>query len=153
MMDYVRKAASAIEESLGVGSSAALVLTFLIVLISVYVTLQVFQVLSGSAIRTRRSRGNAALLLGQCGSGKTAVFFRLRDGEEVQTVSSLSASRDSFEIKAGEAHDQKLGPLEVVDFPGHLRMRGKANDMVKEARCIIYMVDAEDKPKLKDGHR
>ena len=22
-----------------------------------------------------------------------------------------------------------------------------------QARCIIYMVDAEDKPKLKDGHR
>ena len=48
-----------------------------------------------------------------------------------------------------QATDQKLGPLEaarpnvaapvsanlrqVVDFPGHLRMRGKANDMVKEA--------------------
>ncbi|CAE7513222.1 SRPRB [Symbiodinium natans] len=175
MMEYVRKASGAIEASLGVGSSTALVLTFLVILISIYATLHIFQVVSGSGIRPRRSRGNAALLLGPCGSGKTAVFFRLRDGEEVQTVSSLSPARDSFEIKAGEAPllalarafllpvvpgcsscimlpqaDQKLGPLEVVDFPGHLRMRGKANDMVKEARCIIYLVDAEDKPKLKD---
>ncbi|CAE7231256.1 Srprb, partial [Symbiodinium sp. KB8] len=150
MMDYLRKASGALEASLGVGSSTASVLTFLLILISVYVTLQIFQVVSGSGIRSRRSRGNAALILGPCGSGKTSVFFRLRDGEEVQTVSSLAPARDSFEIKAGEAEDQKLGPLEVVDFPGHLRMRGKANDMVKEARCIIYLVDAEDKPKLKD---
>ena len=52
---------------------------------------------------------------------------------------------------------------QVVDFPGHLRMRGKANDMLPEviasrcfrglgeARCIVYLVDADDKPKLKES--
>ena len=39
---------------------------------------------------------------------------------------------------------------QVVDFPGHLRMRGKANDMLPEARCIVYLVDSDDKPKLKE---
>eukprot|EP00913_Durusdinium_trenchii_P001522 g1409.t1 len=78
-------------------------------------------------------------MLGQCGAGKTATFFRLRDGEEVQTVSSLQLSRDKFPIKAGENADQNLPSVEVVDFPGHLRMRGKASDMLPEARCIIYL--------------
>eukprot|EP00435_Cladocopium_sp_Y103_P040529 s2202_g11.t1 len=113
--------------------------------------LQLFQVFSGNALgRSRRSRGNVTLMLGQCGSGKTATFFRLRDGEEVQTVSSLQLQRDSFPIKAGENPDQQLSSVEVIDFPGHLRMRGKANDMLPEARCIIYLVDSDDKPKLKD---
>ena len=29
---------------------------------------------------------------------------------------------------------------EVVDFPGHLRMRGKANDMVKEALNVLTVL-------------
>lgn len=150
-MEALRQATGSIEAFLGVGSSTALVLTWLVILLSVYVSLQLFQVFSGNALgRSRRSRGNVTLMLGQCGSGKTATFFRLRDGEEVQTVSSLQLQRDSFPIKAGENPDQQLSSVEVIDFPGHLRMRGKANDMLPEARCIIYLVDSDDKPKLKD---
>ncbi|CAK9106869.1 Signal recognition particle receptor subunit beta (SR-beta) [Durusdinium trenchii] len=149
-METIRQASGSIESFLGVGSSTALVLTWLVILLSVYITVQIFQVASGGTLRTRRSRGNVTLMLGQCGAGKTATFFRLRDGEEVQTVSSLQLSRDKFPIKAGENADQNLPSVEVVDFPGHLRMRGKASDMLPEARCIIYLVDSEDKPKLKD---
>eukprot|EP00931_Biecheleriopsis_adriatica_P090675 TRINITY_DN64617_c0_g1_i1.p1 TRINITY_DN64617_c0_g1~~TRINITY_DN64617_c0_g1_i1.p1 ORF type:complete len:283 (+),score=75.82 TRINITY_DN64617_c0_g1_i1:77-850(+) len=139
-----------IETNFGLGSGTSQVVAWIVVLLSIFLVLQFFQVVSGSALKKRRSRGNLVLMLGQCGAGKTATFFRLRDGEEVQTVSSLKQNRDSFPIKTGEAADQTVGPLEVVDFPGHLRMRGKANDMVNEARCIVYVVDSEDKQKLKD---
>ncbi|CAJ1399895.1 unnamed protein product [Effrenium voratum] len=149
-METIRRASGSLEASLGLGSGTALALTWLVVLLSVYLSLQLFQVMSGSALKKRRSRGSAAMILGQCGAGKTALFFRLRDGEEAQTVSSLQPLRDSFALNAPQAPDQKLGPIEVLDFPGHMRMRGKCGDLLKEARCIIYMVDSEDKPKLKD---
>merc|ERR1712194_982651 len=45
---------------------------------------------------------------------------------------------------------ESFGPVEVVDLPGHLRYRGRQNELLKEARCIIYMVDSEDKQRLKD---
>ena len=63
----------------------------------------------------------------------------------------------AIQVLTVQAPDQKLGPLEallsvrrlpdnamhvceVVDFPGHLRMRGKANDMVKEARSQLAIL-------------
>eukprot|EP00930_Biecheleria_cincta_P035034 TRINITY_DN24134_c0_g1_i1.p1 TRINITY_DN24134_c0_g1~~TRINITY_DN24134_c0_g1_i1.p1 ORF type:complete len:256 (-),score=42.27 TRINITY_DN24134_c0_g1_i1:131-898(-) len=138
-----------VEETFGVGSSTAQVFTVVVIMLSLYLLLQVFQVATGSA-KLRRKRGNATLILGQCRAGKTTLFFRLRDREEVQSVSSLNPHRDSFPIKIGESEEQSLGPLEVIDFPGHLRYRSRALEMVKEARCIVYLVDSEDKPRLKD---
>jgi len=138
-----------VEETFGVGSSTAQVLTAVVVMLSLYLLLQIFQVATSSA-KLRRTRGNMTLILGQCGSGKTALFFRLRDREDVQSVSSLSPHRDSFSLKIGDAEEQTLGPLEVMDFPGHLRFRSRAAELVKEARCIVYVVDSEDKPRLKD---
>ena len=42
-MEALRQAAGGIEGFLGVGSSTALVLTWLVILLSVYVSLQLFQ--------------------------------------------------------------------------------------------------------------
>ncbi|CAK0837252.1 unnamed protein product [Prorocentrum cordatum] len=41
-------------------------------------------------------------------------------------------------------------PEEVMDYPGHPRLRGKLVEHLKEARCIIYVVDSENKAQLKD---
>jgi hypothetical protein len=43
-MEALRQATGSIEAFLGVGSSTALVLTWLVILLSVYVSLQLFQV-------------------------------------------------------------------------------------------------------------
>merc|ERR1719316_1733835 len=94
------------------------------------------------------SRGNLLLLLGQCGAGKTALFFRLRDAEDVQTVSSLKPLRDTLNIKAEGEED--LPTIETVDCPGHQRLRGKSMDLVKQARAMVYVVDSQDKARLKD---
>merc|ERR1712048_877195 len=84
------------------------------------------------------------------GAGKTALFFQLRDRAETDTVSSLKPLRDKLQIQTGSEEGDTLGPIEVVDYPGHLRYRGKAAELIKEARCIVYVIDAEDKQKLKD---
>merc|ERR1712039_91041 len=112
----------------------------------------VLTLVQGATKGKRRSRGNLALLMGQCGSGKTTTFFRLREPhveEPVTTVSSLKPLREVLQLRPGE-DKESFGPVEVVDFPGHLRMRGKQNKLVPEARCIVYMIDSEDKQRLKD---
>mmetsp|Transcript_67555 Transcript_67555/g.197699 ORF Transcript_67555/g.197699 Transcript_67555/m.197699 type:complete len:259 (+) Transcript_67555:69-845(+) len=149
-MEAVNGLASSVEAKLGVSTSSAQVLTWLAILFVGYLVLQVLQGLSKGVLKSRRGRGNLVLLLGQCGAGKTALFFRLREkNEEVQTVSSLKPIRDVLQIEAEEG-EEALGSIEVVDYPGHQRLRGKAAELLKEARCIVYVIDSEDKQRLKD---
>lgn len=145
-MESVNALAAVVESKLGIGASFAQVVTWLIIFTIGYLLLQVVQAVTGSALKKRRVRGQVALIMGQCGAGKTALFFRLRDKVAVESVSSLKPLRDRMEI-------EDLGlpaPIEVVDYPGHQRMRGRAADLLPEARCILYVVDSEDKPRLKD---
>uniref|UniRef100_A0A7S1RE66 Signal recognition particle receptor subunit beta n=1 Tax=Alexandrium catenella TaxID=2925 RepID=A0A7S1RE66_ALECA len=149
-MEAVNGLASSVEAKLGVSTGFAQVLTWLLVLAVAYLALQALQGLGKGVLKSSRGRGNVALILGQCGAGKTVLFFRLRDrDEEVQTVSSMKPIRDTLQINAGEG-EEALGPIEVVDYPGHLRLRGKSADLLKDARCIIYVIDSEDKQRLKD---
>uniref|UniRef100_A0A7S4Q0I1 Signal recognition particle receptor subunit beta n=1 Tax=Alexandrium monilatum TaxID=311494 RepID=A0A7S4Q0I1_9DINO len=149
-MEAVNGLAGSVEAKLGVSTNFAQVLTWLAILVVGYLALQLLQGLGKGALKSVRGRGNLALILGQCGSGKTALFFRLRDrDEEVQTVSSLTPIRDTLQIRVDEG-EEAIGPLEVVDCPGHQRLRGKAAELLKDARCIIYVIDSEDKQRMKD---
>merc|ERR1712190_582130 len=148
-MDSINGISSSVEATLGVSSSIAQVLTWLVILSIGYLVLTIVK---GASKGKRRSRGNLALLMGQCGSGKTTAFFRLREPHEeepVTTVSSLKPLREVLQLRPG-GDKESFGPVEVEDFPGHLRMRGKQNNLLTEARCIVYLIDAEDKQKLKD---
>jgi len=145
----VNGAATVVEAKLGVSTSTAQVLTWLVVLASIYLLLQVFQSVAKPLLEGKRARGQLTLVLGQCGAGKTALFFRLRELAEVQTVSSLKPLRDTMQIKES-ADGEAIGSIEVMDYPGHPRLRGKLVEHLKEARCIIYVVDSENKAQLKD---
>lgn len=148
MVDAADGVTEAVEASSG--GMMSQVFTWMVILMLIWVAFQMLQGPLSGFLKTRRSRGNAAVLLGQCGAGKTALFYQLRDRVEVQSVSSLKQNRDKLQIKTGEGEEDVLGPIEVVDCPGHQRLRGQAVELVKEARCIVYMVDSEDKQKLKD---
>lgn len=148
-MDKINVLANNVQDKLGVSNNVAQVLAWLTILVVAYMALQVLQGLTKSALQKRRTRGQLALLLGQCGAGKTSIFFRLRDGEEVQTVSSLKPLKDTFQLRPQE-DAETFGPIEVVDYPGHQRLRGKVAEILKDARCILYVVDSEDKQRLKD---
>jgi len=149
-METVGGITRSLEANLGVSTSVAQVLAWLAILTLGYIVLQVAQGATKGLFTKRRGRGQLALILGQCGAGKTAMFYRMRDQEEVQSVSSLKAQRDTFKIQVGEGSDEVLGPLEVVDYPGHARLRTKAAELLPQARCIVYVVDSEDKQRLKD---
>mmetsp|Transcript_17401 Transcript_17401/g.40654 ORF Transcript_17401/g.40654 Transcript_17401/m.40654 type:complete len:259 (-) Transcript_17401:108-884(-) len=148
-MEAMNDAASKVAASAGLSSGMSQVVVWFALLLFCYVTLQIFLMLvrTGDGKGGARRRGDKLLLLGQCGSGKTTLFFQLRDQMEVKTVSSLKSFHDKLRICSGE---ELVAVVETIDFPGHTRMRAKAAELLKEARCIVYLIDSEDKQKMKD---
>eukprot|EP00921_Rhytidocystis_pertsovi_P026642 GHVQ01042974.1.p1 GENE.GHVQ01042974.1~~GHVQ01042974.1.p1 ORF type:complete len:338 (+),score=44.11 GHVQ01042974.1:57-1070(+) len=94
-----------------------------------------------------KGRSDCVLLLGQCGAGKTALFLRLANLYNSETVSSIKANRGSFPL--GE--DNKSTLTEVIDYPGHRRLREGALSLLPSAKCIVYLVDAADKGSIKNA--
>jgi signal recognition particle receptor subunit beta len=163
-MEALATVAKTFEVNVGVGPGVAQALAWISVLLISYLAMQlVHSMVFGGGLRKKKARGQKLFIIGQNGAGKTALFFRLRDCVPVNSVSSLKPLRDTMKIKqeaqksenggtAEDAHtdDDGIGPVEVVDFPGHNRLRGKLTEIIAEARCIVYVVDSEDKAKLKD---
>lgn len=91
-----------------------------------------------------RSKSNTIVLAGLSGSGKTVLFYQLRDGSSSQgTVTSMEPNDDSFVLHSESVKDkQKL--VHVVDVPGHLRLRSKLDEYLDHAAGLIFVVDALD---------
>ena len=74
------------------------------------------------------------LLLGGCGSGKTSLFYRWSSpGHKIATVPSQTANRGKVLPNS---------TLEVVDYPGHPRLRTGLAPLLARAGKIVYLVDA-----------
>lgn len=147
VLDAVGAAPEAAEAS---GGGVTQVLMWLMIFFIAWLAIQVLRPMMGGALKKRRQRGQALLVLGQSGSGKTLLFHRMRDGVSVECVSSLKENRDSMQVSTG-SDSEPIGPIEVVDHPGHQRMRTKGLGLLAEARCIVYMIDSEDRAKMKDA--
>jgi signal recognition particle receptor subunit beta len=82
---------------------------------------------------TSRSGGpDVTLLLGPCGAGKTAMFFKWQSPKlKIKTVTSQSINRGFV-----------LGKNEVIDYPGHPRLRGGLSTLIPRARRIVFVVDS-----------
>lgn len=103
-----------------------------LVVVALTVLLLALRALRGGA------RGDAVLLVGPCYSGKTALFTALRDGAAAKTVTSMEESAAAVSLGAkGEA-------LQLVDLPGHPRLRSKLDAHAPRARCVVFVVDAVD---------
>lgn len=95
--------------------------------------------LGGSGADRRR-----VLLCGACGAGKTQLFLTLRDGTtHGGSVTSMAENEARVDVEG------KLGKkgivrkaVNVVDLPGHPRLRAKLDHYVAGARGVIFVVDA-----------
>lgn len=84
--------------------------------------------------------GNSILLLGDVGSGKTTLFFWLRDGEASETVTSMRENNEEFVprgLPAGADAKRRW-----VDFPGHGSQRYRLGEFLGAARAVVFLVDA-----------
>ncbi|EFJ29064.1 SRP receptor, beta subunit [Selaginella moellendorffii] len=114
-------------------TTAAVFLVTLLLLVSVLVA------------SLRRKKRNTIVILGLSGSGKTALFYQLRDASLYEgTVTSMVPNEDTFLLHSEISKSGKIKPVHVVDLPGHPKLRPLLDDYLPKAQGILFMVDALD---------
>jgi signal recognition particle receptor subunit beta len=96
----------------------------------------------------RTSKSNTILLAGLSGSGKTVLFYQLRDGSPHQgTVTSMEPNDDTFVLHSDlseEKQKKKAVPVHLIDVPGHPRLKPKLDEYLPQAAGLVFTVDAQD---------
>ncbi|CAM9138890.1 unnamed protein product [Ascophyllum nodosum] len=82
-------------------------------------------------------RKGVVLFLGPCGSGKTAMCYRLSKDVFAPTVTSMQAC--TYDCK-------KLTPssklsASLIDYPGHERLRGGVREELQRADRLVFVLD------------
>ena len=86
----------------------------------------------------RKRKGTTFVLYGPTLAGKTALFYRLKQGKFVSSVSSMKENSGEF-VWQGDESQQKRN---TVDIPGHGRLNWRLKDFLPSTKCIIFVVDA-----------
>ncbi|KAL2343511.1 hypothetical protein Fmac_004796 [Flemingia macrophylla] len=93
----------------------------------------------------KRAKSNTVVLTRLSGSGKTVIFYQLRDGSTHQgTVTSMEPNEDTFILHSEKTGKGKIKSVHVVDVPGHSRLRPKLDEYLPQAAGIVFVVDALD---------
>eukprot|EP00250_Pteridium_aquilinum_P019162 c24324_g1_i2 orf=375-1157(+) len=112
---------------------------------SAVLLLTLFLLLLVARFAYKKRKSDTVLLVGLSGSGKTALFYQLRDGSTHKgTVTSMEANVDRFILHSESTKQGKAKPVRLVDVPGHMKLRAKLDEFLTEAGGIIFLVDAAD---------
>ncbi|KAI3963082.1 hypothetical protein MKX01_004138 [Papaver californicum] len=115
---------------------------YVVVVVGVLVFAFVFLFLVGLF---QRSKSDTIVLAGLSGSGKTVLFYQLRDGSPHQvTVTSMDPNEGNFMLHSETSRKGKIKPVHVVDVPGHFRLRPKLDEYLPQTAGLIFLVDALD---------
>ncbi|XP_022737983.1 signal recognition particle receptor subunit beta-like isoform X2 [Durio zibethinus] len=100
----------------------------------------------------KRTKPNTIVLTGLSGSGKTVLFYQLRDGSSHQgTVTSMEPNEGTFVLNS-ESNKGKIKPVHLVDVPGHSRLWPKLDEFLPQAAGIVFLVDSlEFLPNLRSA--
>lgn len=91
----------------------------------------------------KRTKSNTIVLTGLSGSGKTVLFYQLRDGSSHQgAVTSMEPNEGTFVLHSETTKKGKIKPVHLVDVPGHSRLRLKLDEFLPQAAGIVFVVDA-----------
>lgn len=88
----------------------------------------------------RRKRGGTVVIAGPPNSGKTTLFFQLKDGSVHNGVVASMAENSatvSLRLPRGGA---RAAPL--LDVPGHHSMRHRLEAALDDAAAVVFLVDA-----------
>ena len=106
------------------GAPAYMVVPFIALLV-LYVVLVIRFILHmrGLNVSFTGKKKKMTLLLGPRHAGKTSFFHLIRDGEHIDTVSSMKELTCRFAVHAKYNLNKFEAELTVVDYPGHERLR------------------------------
>ncbi|KAG6530469.1 signal recognition particle receptor subunit beta-like [Zingiber officinale] len=91
----------------------------------------------------RRSKSKTVWLAGLSGSGKTVLFYQLRDGSpHLGAVTSMEPNDGTFVLHFELEKKGKLNPVRLVDVPGHSQLRPKLDEFLLHAAGVIFVVDS-----------
>jgi signal recognition particle receptor subunit beta len=93
----------------------------------------------------RKQRGNTILLVGVCNSGKTSIFMKLVHNKDVQTVTSMKVN--SIETNLNGQINKKIN---LVDFPGHDRLREQIHNYLPGTGGVVFVIDAAN-PQIRQS--
>ncbi|KIY72117.1 P-loop containing nucleoside triphosphate hydrolase protein, partial [Cylindrobasidium torrendii FP15055 ss-10] len=101
-------------------------------LAAVFLLLVVF-LFSRRSVATRR--GSSVLLVGAADAGKTSIFSKLAYDNPLPSHTSLQTNVSTFLLE-GEKR------IQIVDTPGHPRIRDQFRDHLEDARVVVFVVDS-----------
>ncbi|GLT86479.1 hypothetical protein SLE2022_046180 [Rubroshorea leprosula] len=91
----------------------------------------------------KRTTSNTIVLTGLTGSGKTILFYQLRDGSShLGAVTSMETNEGTFVLHSESSKKGKMKPVHLFDVPGHSRLRTKLDEVLPQAAGIVFVVDA-----------
>jgi signal recognition particle receptor subunit beta len=84
----------------------------------------------------KKQRGTAIVLAGPANSGKSTLFFQLRDGSQHNGfVASMQENSSISSTPSGKKYA-------LVDIPGHHSFRTQLEKSLEKAAAVVFVVDA-----------
>ncbi|PSC68940.1 signal recognition particle receptor subunit beta-like [Micractinium conductrix] len=124
----------------------ALPAVLLLALAAVLVVLVLRKLLGGGT----GGRGSTVLLVGPCEGGKTTMWHQLLQGStHLGTVASMQPNVGEGPLAGEKAAAASAGasaprPVQLVDIPGHPRLRGQLERHAERAAGVVFVLDSVD---------
>ncbi|CAO3669533.1 unnamed protein product [Umbelopsis ramanniana] len=90
----------------------------------------------------KKANNNTYLILGATDAGKTAIFTRLRYNKKSPTITSMKENEATIQLVDDDGAAITKQAIQLVDVPGHERLRFRYADFMPIARGIIFVVDS-----------
>jgi len=90
---------------------------------------------NASPLAVTSVRRTKVLLCGPCGAGKTTIWQKLVHGSAKPTHTSMTANVGTAKAADGSS-------VELVDYPGHPRLREDVLPLLPSAKAIVIVLDA-----------
>ncbi|KAI8096152.1 signal recognition particle receptor beta subunit-domain-containing protein [Halteromyces radiatus] len=100
-------------------------------LVLFFIAILIFAALS---LVKKQQNKNTVLILGISDVGKSALFFLLTFGRVTSTITTMTENEGTLVL------DNKK--INLVDIPGHERVRHRYTDFVPVTKRIVFMVDS-----------
>ena len=106
---------------------------WLLIVLSIIIGLFSVAFLYFTLFRTKKIK--QAFLVGCAGSGKTKLFYHLTTKQNFSTVTSQT--KNEFKIMLNKQE------VQLVDLPGHPRIRTSVLSTIKVADLLVFVIDSE----------